>query len=162
MSGWSRAQVRHLARMARFAPNPVPTIYDSLGDAFFLAPAPGWLNLGLWEGSGDEAEAAGALPVVGDATRLPLGHATVDGVISVEAALHFSSRHAFLAEGRRVRLRPEMLRWARRRVRTAGGAPPTQRAAAAVMLSQWSLLRRRGVLEYVIVTARCAPPARSP
>ncbi len=48
---------------------------------------------------------AGALPVVGDATRLPLADASVDGVISVEAAFHFPSRAAFFAEVARV-LRP--------------------------------------------------------
>ena len=114
----------------------------------FLALAPGWLNLGLWEGPGSEDEAedgcrrlvrtlamalpgdcvildvanglstqdpliaeaicprrlvavnitewqllagldrlreAGAAPVAGDATRLPIAAGTVDGVISVEA-----------------------------------------------------------------------------
>jgi SAM-dependent methyltransferase len=40
-----------------------------------------------------------------DATRLPLRDASVDGVISVEAAFHFPSRAAFFAEGVRV-LRP--------------------------------------------------------
>ena len=134
----------------------------------FLAIAPGWLNLGLWEGPGseDEAEAAcrrlvatlasalpaggvildagnglgtqdpliagvarprrlvavnitewqlaagrdrlreaGAASVVGDAARLPVAGAAVDGVISVEAAFHFSSRQAFFEECYRV-LRP--------------------------------------------------------
>jgi len=49
--------------------------------------------------------AAGASAVVGDATRIPLGDATMDGVISVEAAFHFSSRARFFAEAFRV-LRP--------------------------------------------------------
>src|SRR5262249_25410224 len=143
-------------------------VYQSIGADFFLAMAPGWLNLGLWEGPGaeDEAEdacrrlvatlasaqpaggvvlaggngpgnqaqlvagvgpprqlgavditewqlaagrdwlrAAGAAPVVGDAAPLPVASAAADGVISVEAAFHFSSRTAFFEECYRV-LRP--------------------------------------------------------
>ncbi len=45
---------------------------------------------------------AGAVPVRADAARIPLASASVDGVISVEAAFHFSSRLAFLCEARRV------------------------------------------------------------
>jgi ubiquinone/menaquinone biosynthesis C-methylase UbiE len=148
--------------------HPATAVYDSIGDEFFLAPAPGWLNLGYWEGPGTEEEApravrrlverlAGELPrgsvildvgnglaaqdpviaevaqserlyalnitmsqlragaeslalsgaraIRGDAARLPLADASVDGVISVEAAFHFSSRERFFAEARRV-LRP--------------------------------------------------------
>lgn len=155
--------------MFRYGGNPAATVYDSLGEDFFLALAPGWLNLGLWEGDGsDPAEAAvavrrlvtrlagdlpprghvldvgnglaeqdpviadvartksltalnithsqlrsgverlraaGAHGVNGDATRMPFGDATFDGVISVEAAFHFPSRDAFFAEAFRV-LRP--------------------------------------------------------
>ena len=47
-------------------------------------------------------EEARALPVNGDATRIPLRDGTVDGVISVEAAFHFSSRARFFREGYRV------------------------------------------------------------
>jgi SAM-dependent methyltransferase len=44
--------------MLRFGPRPAATVYDSIGEDFFLALAPGWLNLGLWEGDGsDPAEA---------------------------------------------------------------------------------------------------------
>jgi SAM-dependent methyltransferase len=143
-------------------------VYDSIGTDFFLAIAPGWLNLGLWEGPGTEEEApvavrrlvaalaaelptdgvildvgnglgvqdpviadvarprrlvamnitesqlragtehmgrAGASPVLADAMRIPLADASVDGVISVEAAFHFPSRRRFFAEAFRV-LRP--------------------------------------------------------
>jgi ubiquinone/menaquinone biosynthesis C-methylase UbiE len=48
---------------------------------------------------------AGAIPVNGDATRIPLRDASIDGVICVEAAFHFASRAAFFAEAFRV-LRP--------------------------------------------------------
>ena len=287
MDGWTREQLRHVGRLWRFSSNPAATVYDSIGADFFLAPAPGWLNLGLWEGPGDDAEAAvaprrlvevmagrlprggvvldvgnglgaqdpviaevaaprtlvavnitesqlhagrlrlaqaGAHPVVGDATRIPLGDGTVDAVISVEAAFHFPSRPAFFAEVRRV-LRPggrlvmsdisterlprtprellagatslrfwglrltaaasaatirqqaldaglldvrvercgqrvfePMLRWAAGKVRHAP-APRSQRWAARAMLAQWSLLRRRGLLDYILLEATAPPPA---
>lgn len=47
-------------------------------------------------------EEARALPVNGDATRIPLRDGCVDGVISVEAAFHFSSRARFFREVCRV------------------------------------------------------------
>jgi SAM-dependent methyltransferase len=163
--GWTRENVRHLAQVLRQGRNPAARVYESIGTDFFLAPAPGWLNLGLWEGPGSECEAeaacrrlvrtvasdlpadgvildvgnglgtqdsviaeavrprklvglnitewqlragrdrlrsAGAVPVVADATRLPIAGACVDGVISVEAAFHFASRAAFFRECARV------------------------------------------------------------
>jgi len=166
--GWTRANLRHALAFFRQGRNPAATVYESIGPDFFLALAPGWLNLGLWEGKGDEDEApvavrrlvetlaawlpaggrildvgnglgaqdvaiaqvarparlvalnitgsqlhagrahleeAGAHAVVGDATSIPLADETVDGVISVEAAFHFSSRRRFFEEARRV-LRP--------------------------------------------------------
>ncbi|MDQ3991927.1 MAG: class I SAM-dependent methyltransferase [Actinomycetota bacterium] len=167
MTGWTRENLRHLAHMLRFGRFPAATVYDSLGSAA-VALAPGWLNLGLWEGPGDDDEApaavrrlvevlaaelpsggtvldvgnglgvqdpviaevarpgrlvalnitesqlragrssleeAGAHAVQGDAVRLPVATGAADGVISVEAAFHFSSRGAFFREARRV-LRP--------------------------------------------------------
>jgi SAM-dependent methyltransferase len=160
--------LRHIAGVFRQDRNPAARVYESIGSDFFLAPAPGWLNLGLWEGPGSEDEAgaacrrlvetvaaplpragvildvgnglgaqdlviadvlrprrlvavnitewqlsagrdrlrqAAALAVAGDATRLPIGSGSVDGVISVEAAFHFRSRRAFFDECFRV-LRP--------------------------------------------------------
>lgn len=47
-------------------------------------------------------EEARALPVNGDATRIPLRDGCADGVISVEAAFHFSSRARFFREAHRV------------------------------------------------------------
>jgi erythromycin 3''-O-methyltransferase len=47
-------------------------------------------------------EEARALPVNGDATRIPLRDGSVNGVISVEAAFHFSSRVRFFREAHRV------------------------------------------------------------
>jgi SAM-dependent methyltransferase len=164
----SPQNLRHLLNIFWQGRNPAATVYESLGSDFFLALAPGWLNLGLWEGSGTEEEApiaarrlvetlaaelpteralldvgaglgvqdsviaevarptrlialnitesqlregkaaletAGAVPVVGDAVRLPVADGSVDGIISVEAAFHFRSRRRFFAEAYRV-LRP--------------------------------------------------------
>jgi SAM-dependent methyltransferase len=167
-TGWTAQHVRHAAGLFKQGGNPAARVYESIGSDFFLALAPGWLNLGLWEGPGTEGEAqqacqrlvrtlasdlpaggviadvgnglgtqdpliaevtrphrlvavnitqwqleagrdrlrqAAAVPVVGDATRLPIADGRLDGLISVEAALHFQSRKAFFAECYRV-LRP--------------------------------------------------------
>ena len=168
MLGWTSEHVRHAAEMVRQGRNPAARVYESIGSEFFLAPSPGWLNLGLWDGVASEgqAEAAcrrlvatlasalpsggvivdagnglgvqdrliaelvhprrlvavnitewqltagrrrlaavGAAPVVGDAARLPIADGAADGIISVEAAFHFSSRRAFFDQCYRV-LRP--------------------------------------------------------
>lgn len=167
-TGWTAQHVRHAAGLFKQGSNPAARVYESIGSDFFLALAPGWLNLGLWEGPGTEDEAqqacqrlvrtlasalpaggviadvgnglgiqdpliaevtrprrlvavnitqwqleagrdrlrqAAAVPVAGDATRLPIAGGKLDGLISVEAALHFQSRKAFFAECYRV-LRP--------------------------------------------------------
>ncbi|HTT51106.1 MAG TPA: methyltransferase domain-containing protein [Streptosporangiaceae bacterium] len=168
LAGWTGEQLRHAAAILHQGANPVARVYESIGSDFFLAIAPGWLNLGLWRGPGTEDEAveacqrlvrtvasalptggvildagnglgtqdpliagqveprrllalnvtewqlaagrgrlreAAAAPVAGDAARLPVAAAAVDGIISVEAAFHFRSRAAFFAECARV-LRP--------------------------------------------------------
>jgi SAM-dependent methyltransferase len=262
---------------------PAATVYDSLGSDFFLSPAPGWLNLGLWEGEGDEHEAeaavhrlvrtlaselptggtildvanglgaqdpviaevtsprllvavnitesqlragrerldaAGARPVLADAVHIPVMSDAVDGVISVEAAFHFSSRRRFFDEVRRVlrpggrlamsdisveRQRPRSLReaaagisnlrtWGVKRralqsaaeiraslgavgfvdieIRSVGDrvlqpaigfmrgrlqrtpdAPALHRFGAKLLLNQWELLFRRGMMDYILTTA---------
>src|SRR5919106_1727313 len=77
---WSAANLKHLFSVIRRGRNPAATVYDSLGPDFFLAPAPGWLNLGLWEGPGteDEAEAACRRLVATVARHLPAGGTVVD------------------------------------------------------------------------------------
>jgi SAM-dependent methyltransferase len=165
LSGITRENLRHLRELIVQSSNPAAAVYNSLGPDFFLSPAPGWLNLGLWEGRGDEEEAetavqrlvqtvaaklplggstldvgnglaaqdpviaevispallvalnitesqlrsgrariheANAYPVVADAVCLPIREGQFDGVISIEAAFHFSSRARFFAEARRV------------------------------------------------------------
>jgi erythromycin 3''-O-methyltransferase len=80
--------------MLRYGANPAATVYDSIGSDFFLALAPGWLNLGMWEGDGsDPAEApiavrrlvehlASALPSGGDVLDVGNGLAAQDPVIA--------------------------------------------------------------------------------
>jgi SAM-dependent methyltransferase len=57
ITGWTHQHVRHAAALFRQGENPAARVYESIGSDFFLAPAPGWLNLGLWEGPGSEGEA---------------------------------------------------------------------------------------------------------
>jgi SAM-dependent methyltransferase len=95
--GWTRENLRHVGAMLRYGPNPAATVYDSIGSGFFLALAPGWLNLGLWEGDGsDPAEApvavrrlverlASDLPVGGDVLDVGNGLAAQDPVIAETA-----------------------------------------------------------------------------
>jgi SAM-dependent methyltransferase len=273
--------LKHLGLLVRLGANPAATVYESLGEDFFIAPPDGWLNLGLWEpGQRDASKAsehlvatlaaplpkdsvvidignglgaqdpvikqvtrarsliavniteaqlrygaarlaqAGAAPVAADATRLPLRDSSAEGIISVEAAFHFPSRPAFFAEARRVlrpggvlsmsdvsmerfplrpdeifagaanlrlwglkaanmasaaaigaqikaagfeqvevkRCSPQVLdpaiTYLQGRVETSEDAPWLYRAGSKLMLSQWSLLRRRGVIEYLLITAR--------
>lgn len=163
---------------------------------------------------------AGATPVRADATTVPLADDSVDGVISVEAAFHFSSRAHFFAECRRV-LRPggvlsmsdvsverlpsrptdiasgliglriwglraramvpaheivttardagladvrverigdrvidPAFRFARRRLEDGMELQPWQRHLARVLVAAWSKLRARGMVEYILLTAR--------
>jgi hypothetical protein len=65
--------------MLRQGRNPAARVYESIGSDFFLAVAPGWLNLGLWEGRcGDDTEAACRRLVRTLALALPAGGTIVD------------------------------------------------------------------------------------
>ena len=55
---WTTQNLRHAAAMVRYGRRPAATVYDSIGEDFFLALAPGWLNLGLWDGDGSDPEEA--------------------------------------------------------------------------------------------------------
>src|SRR5262252_1304654 len=80
MTGWTAHHVRHAAELFKQGSNPAARVYESIGSDFFLAVAPGWLNLGLWDGPGseDEAEAACRRLVTMLASRLPAAAAVVD------------------------------------------------------------------------------------
>lgn len=92
--GWTRENLRHVAAMVRYGRTPAATVYESLGEDFFLALAPGWLNLGLWGGDGsnpDEAPVAvrrlverlaSALPVEADVLDVGNGLGAQDPVIA--------------------------------------------------------------------------------
>jgi len=91
-AGWTSRHLRHVAAIFRQDQNPAARVYESIGSNCFLAPAPGWLNLGLWEGSGSEEEAdtaccrlvqtvAAALPEAGVVLDVRNGLGTQDPVI---------------------------------------------------------------------------------
>lgn len=72
--------MRHALSVFRQGRNPAATVYDSIGPDFFLAIAPGWLNLGLWEGPGTEDEAPRAVRRLVErlAEELPRGGTVLD------------------------------------------------------------------------------------
>ena len=80
MTGWTGGHLRHAAAILRQGGNPAARVYESIGSDFFLAIAPGWLNLGLWQGPGTEDEAGEACPrlVRAIASALPAGGVILD------------------------------------------------------------------------------------
>jgi SAM-dependent methyltransferase len=50
----TRANLRHAALLLRRGRRPAAAVYESIGPDFFLALDEGWLNLGLWDGLGDD------------------------------------------------------------------------------------------------------------
>jgi SAM-dependent methyltransferase len=80
MTGWTSQNVRHVAEMLKQGRNPTARVYESIGSDCFLAIAPGWLNLGLWDGPGSEDEAPQACHrlVETTAAELPAGGVIVD------------------------------------------------------------------------------------
>jgi len=96
-TGWTGQHLRHVAGMVRQGGNPAARVYESIGSECFLALAPGWLNLGLWEGPGTEAEAeaacrrlvrtvASAVPAGGVIVDVGNGLGTQDPLIAESAA----------------------------------------------------------------------------
>ena len=69
---WTKANARHVVAFFRQGRNPAARVYESIGSEFFLAPARGWLNLGLWEGSGSEREAETACRRLVETVAAPL------------------------------------------------------------------------------------------
>jgi SAM-dependent methyltransferase len=91
---WTREQVRHAGEFLHQGRTPAASVYDSIGSDFPLALAPGWLNLGLWEGDGTDPEEAPVavrrlvetmardLPSGGDVLDVGNGLAAQDPVIA--------------------------------------------------------------------------------
>ena len=93
ITGWTSQHVRHIGEIVKQGRNPAARVYESIGPDFFLALAPGWLNLGLWEGPGSEDEAeqacrrlvrtmASALPAEGVIIDVGNGLGTQDPLIA--------------------------------------------------------------------------------
>jgi SAM-dependent methyltransferase len=80
VTSWTPQKLRHALALLWQGSNPAATVYDSIGTDFFLAPAPGWLNLGLWEGPGGEEEAPRAVRRLVEqlAGELPKGGVILD------------------------------------------------------------------------------------
>jgi SAM-dependent methyltransferase len=80
LTGWTDQHVRHVGEILKQDRNPAARVYESIGPDFFLAIAPGWLNLGLWRGPGSEEEAGEACRrlVATMAAPLPAGGVVVD------------------------------------------------------------------------------------
>ena len=84
MADWTWENVRHALTMLWQGRNPVARVYESIGADFFLAPAPGWLNLGLWDGVGppdgsvEQADRACRALVTRVASALPRGGEVLD------------------------------------------------------------------------------------
>jgi SAM-dependent methyltransferase len=79
-AGWTPQHLRHIAGIVKQDRNPAARVYESIGSNCFLALAPGWLNLGLWEGPGseDEAEDACRRLVQTVVSALPTGGVILD------------------------------------------------------------------------------------
>jgi MPBQ/MSBQ methyltransferase len=125
VSGVTGANIRHVLRLFRLGRRPAVTVYESLGDDFFLALAPGWLNLGWWEGKGDEDEAARAperlVEIV--AAPLPRGAAILDVANGLGAQDPVIARVAAPRVLVAVNLSEYQLRAGRARLESAGALP---------------------------------------
>ena len=95
---------------------------------------------------------AGASPVNGDATRIPIRHGLVDGVISVEAAFHFPSRPRFFAEAFRV-LRPGGVLSMSDVVTNRMPRGPRELVAGVAQLRLWGLRPAAAATERDVVAA---------
>jgi erythromycin 3''-O-methyltransferase len=121
-SNWTSANLRHIGGLVRQGRNPAATVYDSIGPEFLLALAPGWLNLGLWEGDGtaDEAPVAVRRLVETLAAELPRGGTILDvgnGLGAQDPVIARVTRAASLIA---VNITESQLRAGRDRLREAG------------------------------------------
>ncbi|HEX2026339.1 MAG TPA: methyltransferase domain-containing protein [Actinomycetota bacterium] len=125
MFGLTRANLRHLGRMLRLGDRPAVAVYESIGSEFFLAPAPGWLNLGWWEGEGTEEEAPRAPERLVEilAERLPRGGAVLDVANGLGAQDPVIARVAEPSRLVAVNLTEFQLRAGRERLASANAVP---------------------------------------
>ena len=133
-TGWTAQHVRHAAGLLRQGGNPAARVYESIGSDFFLAVAPGWLNLGLWEGPGSEDEALAACQrlVRTLASALPTG-----GVIA-DVGNGLGTQDPLIAEVTRPR------------------------RLVAVNITQWQLAVGRDRLRQAEAVPVCQRPLRNP
>ena len=125
MFGLTPANIRHVLRLFRQGRRPAVTVYESLGEDFFLAPAAGWLNLGWWEGDGDESEAARAPERLVEvlAEPLPRGGDVLDVANGLGAQDPVIARVCKPGRLVAVNLSGYQLRIGRRRLEAAGAHP---------------------------------------
>src|ERR1700751_5114295 len=134
--GWTMQHARHAAAMVKQDGNPAARVYESIGSDCFLALAPGWLNLGLWEGpgSGSEDEAACRRMV------RPLALALTPGGTILDVGNGLATQDPLIAEA----IRPRRL--------------------VAVNITEWQLAAGRGPLRGAAARPRGGrrgrPPAR--
>ena len=131
IAGWTAQHVRHVAAVLKQGGNPAARVYESIGPDFFLAVAPGWLNLGLWEGPGSEREAEQACRrlVRTLASALPTGGVILDvgnGLGTQDRLIAETSRPRRLVA---VNITEWQLTAGRDRLRQAGAVPVAGDAA---------------------------------
>jgi SAM-dependent methyltransferase len=124
-AGWTAQHLRHAATLLRQGGNPAARVYESIGSEFFLAVAPGWLNLGLWDGPGseDEAEEACRRLVRTLASALPAGGVLADvgnGLGTQDPLIAETARPGRLVA---MNITEWQLAQGRGRLREAGAAP---------------------------------------
>ena len=135
ITGWTGQHVRHAAEMFKQGGNSVARVYESIGSDFFLAVAPGWLNLGLWEGPGSEDEAEDACRRLVRTLALALPG---DGVI-LDVGNGLGTQDPLIAETARPRrmVAVNITEWqlaaGRAELREAGAAPVAGDAARLPM-----------------------------
>jgi erythromycin 3''-O-methyltransferase len=137
IAGWTAQHLRHAATLLRQGGNAAARVYESIGSEFFLAVAPGWLNLGLWDGPGseDEAEEACRRLVRTLASALPAGGVLADvgnGLGTQDPLIAQTARPRRLVA---MNITEWQLAQGRDRLREAGAAPLAGDAARMPLAS---------------------------
>src|ERR1700734_1970894 len=155
MTGWTGQHARHAAAMFRQGQNPAARVYESIGSDFFAAPAPGWLNLGLWEGPGAEGEA-------GDACRrlvTTLASALPAGGVILDAGNGLGTQDPVIAEAVRPRrlVAVNVTEWQLRagRERPWGETPPGCRSPTGPSMES-SVWRPRSISAHARLSSKSA------